>query len=1134
MVTPRQPARQPGHASAARFAAPPASRGRRGCRSSTTWGSSADCCSRSSAVPGDVMRPMAFLKRPVALARAITRLPAAPSAAGPTSPTSCASEGHTARPGSSSTCAAGSVAFNGAEPVRADTLERFAALFAAGGFRSAAFFPCYGLAENTLMATGRAPAKARWSAASTASAWRRGKPAAASEGRELVELRTGRRGRRARHRRPRHRPPAAPTGRSERSGCTGRAWPEATGAGPRQAEFASRIDGDERAWFRTGDLGFVLDGELYVTGRIKDLIIVDGRNIHAHDIESSLAGAHPALRPGSPSARSSRTTAAACSWSTRCCGRPTPEQAPEIVDRDPPGRVAGARSGGRRDRAGASRRHPQDVEREDPSARPSRSAFLRGELAAVHTWSRAAAPPRPTREAPPPATRSWNPATADRPRLGARPAAIAPDRRLAQVPLPPRSRSTPRRWPNSGWGRVTWSGWPGAWRPGSAPRCRPRCCGSTRPSRRSSPTTAATRPAPGGAGREPADRQRGRADRHRRHGLPLPGRARPRRVLAAADDGRDAISEVPADRWDVDELYDPDRATPGTMRTRWGGFLDDVDRFDAGVLRHLAARGGEHGPAAAAAARGRLGGAGGRRARAPTSWRARAPACSSASATSDYARLPAARPGAHRRLHRHRQRRQHRRQPALLPASTCAGRAWRSTPPARRRWWRCTWRARACARRVAMALAGGVNLMLAPELAIDFSRAGCMAADGRCKTFDAAADGYVRGEGCGVVVLKPLSARAAPTATAIYAVDPRQRREPGRPQQRADRAERRRPGGGAARRARAAPGSTPGEVELRRGARHGHAARRPDRGRARGRGARRASRSPDSPCSSARSRPTSATWRPPPASPVSSRPPSPCTRAASRRACTSTSRTRTSPSQTLRRPRWSRSRGSGRSRTRQWPGSARSGSAGRTRTPSWRRRQSRRTRKPTGRPAPAAAPVREGRRRAAPARRAVLVGPAVRHGRAGSGDLPGSGAPAYRAPVPRGGLGRIGARPGRDAAGVVRGQDVEGVSARRVLTGGPTSTVAVFPGQGTRWWPIAEDLLDSGGAFKQILHRAERWCREHLDWSLLEDLSRPDGGRFAGSPRARTARPRGHAGGARQLAGRARCGVRPGHRAQRG
>ena len=61
------------------------------------------------------------------------------------------------------------------------------------------------------------------------------------------------------------------------------------------------------------------------------------------------------------------------------------------------------------------------------------------------------------------------------------------------------------------------------------------------------------------------------------------------------------------------------------------------------------------------------------------------------------------------------------------------------------------------ARDCRMALAGGVNAILTPDVTVNFSRARMMAPDGRCKTFDAAADGYVRGEGCGIVVLKRLS-----------------------------------------------------------------------------------------------------------------------------------------------------------------------------------------------------------------------------------------------------------------------------------------------------------------------------------------------------------------------------------------
>ncbi len=55
-----------------------------------------------------------------------------------------------------------------------------------------------------------------------------------------------------------------------------------------------------------------------------------------------------------------------------------------------------------------------------------------------------------------------------------------------------------------------------------------------------------------------------------------------------------------------------------------------------------------------------------------------------------------------------------------------------------------------------LALAGGVNLLISPATMINFSRAHMLAPDGRCKTFDADADGYVRGEGCGVIVVKRL------------------------------------------------------------------------------------------------------------------------------------------------------------------------------------------------------------------------------------------------------------------------------------------------------------------------------------------------------------------------------------------
>ncbi len=201
------------------------------------------------------------------------------------------------------------LAFNGAEPVRAETLDRFAAAFAGCGFRREAFYPCFGLAEATLFATGGEAGAAPPVMTVQAAPLEEGRveEVAAGEpgGRTLVGC-----GRTWMGQRLEVVDPEA--GCSLGPGRVGEIWI----AGPSVAQgywgnpaaterdFRARLAGEPEAgpFLRTGDLGFHMGGELFVTGRLKDLIILRGRNLYPQDLELTAEQAHPALRPGGSAA----------------------------------------------------------------------------------------------------------------------------------------------------------------------------------------------------------------------------------------------------------------------------------------------------------------------------------------------------------------------------------------------------------------------------------------------------------------------------------------------------------------------------------------------------------------------------------------------------------------------------------------------------------------------------------------------------------------------------------------------------------------------------------------------------------------------------------------------------------------
>jgi acyl-CoA synthetase (AMP-forming)/AMP-acid ligase II len=194
------------------------------------------------------------------------------------------------------------LAINAAEPVRSDTIARFTSTFASHGFDARAMYPLYGLAEATLMVSGGRKGDGPVTRSVSRDALQRGQVAAPSneaDCREVVGCGRSLVGERIAIVDPESRRRLAP-------GAVGEVWvagPNVAGGYWQNREatasvFEARIDGEgDEFWLRTGDLGFLdTGGELFITGRIKDVIIIRGMNHYPQDIENSMQDSHPALR----------------------------------------------------------------------------------------------------------------------------------------------------------------------------------------------------------------------------------------------------------------------------------------------------------------------------------------------------------------------------------------------------------------------------------------------------------------------------------------------------------------------------------------------------------------------------------------------------------------------------------------------------------------------------------------------------------------------------------------------------------------------------------------------------------------------------------------------------------------------
>ena len=254
-------------------------------------------------IPAYLMSPITFLRRPLRWLEAVSRFSITHSGGPNFAYESCLRAARQQREWQAD-LSTWTVASCGAEPIHADTVERFIETFGPQGFRRTSFAPAYGLAEATLLVTmkqtGAEPMFLKVEAEALAdsivkesSASERGTRTLVGCGEPLEETRVL---------------IVNPTTQSScRAGVVGEVWLAGAGIAAgywgRQEEsdatFKATLAGSgEGPYLRTGDLGFIHRGELFLTGRLKELIIVRGRNYYPHDLEWTAEQAHLGLRRG--------------------------------------------------------------------------------------------------------------------------------------------------------------------------------------------------------------------------------------------------------------------------------------------------------------------------------------------------------------------------------------------------------------------------------------------------------------------------------------------------------------------------------------------------------------------------------------------------------------------------------------------------------------------------------------------------------------------------------------------------------------------------------------------------------------------------------------------------------------------
>jgi len=642
-----------------------------------------------------VMPPSTFLQRPIRWLAAVTRYKANTLVA-PNFAYDLCVEKISAEQRGPLDLSSVKVALCGAEPVRPDSLAQFSNAFGPCGFRRESFRPAYGLAEATLIVSGHSDGCAPFTPAVQAEELRRNRIISAETGaagsRTLVGCGGIAPGLDVKIVDPETRAICA----KDRVGEIWVSGPSvAHGYWHRDAEtvetFGAHLATGEGPYLRTGDLGFLDQGQLFVAGRLKDLIIIRGSNHYPQDLEHTAERSHRALRP-----------ACGAAFSIDVEGAERLVVVQEVNDRASASNediVASIR----RALAESHEVHPDAVVLIEPRtiSRTSsgkiqryacREAFLGGALEVVHEW----------RDTENHGDHKQN--GANRPRSG-----------LVWDYLSTQSYSH----------RLA----------GNASHNREQGAGSRPEIKGSDPIAIVGM------------------------GCKFPGAHGLDEFWTLLRNGVDAITEIPQDRWDVDALYDPLPGVSGKMSTRWGGFLPGIDQFDPhffGISPREAAsmdpqqrillevawealeNAGQPPDRLAGTRTGVFIGIGGfDYSNVIINYKDHLQVMNAYLGTGNAHSIAANRISYLLDL----------RGPSVAIDTACSSSlvaihmACDSLRSAQSD----------------LAIAGAVNLILSPEVTIAFSHARMMAADGRCKTFDAKADGYVRAEGCGVVILKRLS-----------------------------------------------------------------------------------------------------------------------------------------------------------------------------------------------------------------------------------------------------------------------------------------------------------------------------------------------------------------------------------------